>query len=119
MRRPRGSVARRRPAVENCGLQLRNRRGGSAQPPQGGFADEARNVQLPGVLCGFHPRTMAAAEGRWAPTRPAVGNCGLRMRNRGAVPASPVRGFASEARNVQLPGVLRGFHPRAAARTWA
>ena len=76
--RPRDGGARKRPAVGNCGLHLRNRRGGWVQPPLGGLADEARNFQLPGVLCDFHPRTMAAAEGRWGSTRPAVGNCGLR-----------------------------------------
>jgi len=61
--RGQGRWAPERPAVENCGLQLRNRQGGWAQPPAGGLANEARNFQLPGVSCGFHPRAMAAAEG--------------------------------------------------------
>jgi len=64
----------------------RNRQGRLGVAPPGGFANEARNVQLPGVLCGFHPRTMAAAEGQWAQGRPAVGNCGLR----GAKPPAAV-----------------------------
>jgi len=83
----------RRPAVENCSLHLRNRRGGSVQPPQGGLANEARNVQLPGILRDFHPRTMAAAEGRWGSRRPAVENCGLRVaKPPGAVQCSPRQG---------------------------
>ena len=41
----------------------RNRRGRLGAAPARGLASEARNVQLPGVSCGFPPRTMAAAEG--------------------------------------------------------
>jgi len=83
--------------------------GGWSQPPQGDLANEARNFQLPGVLCGFHPCTMAAAEGRCGSGRPAVGNCGLHLRNRlRRLIAAPAGGLADEARNVQLPGVLCG-----------
>jgi len=35
--------------------------GGWSQPQPGGLANEACNLQLPGVLYGFHPWTMAAA----------------------------------------------------------
>ena len=36
-----GALGPTRPAVQNCGLHLRNRGGGWAQPPPGGLADEA------------------------------------------------------------------------------
>jgi len=36
-------------------------RRGWVQPPSGGLANEARNFQLPGVLCGSYPRAVAAA----------------------------------------------------------
>ena len=53
--------------LETAAFVGRNRRGRfGAAPVRGGLANEARNVQLPGVSCDFHPRTMAAAEGQWA-----------------------------------------------------
>ena len=161
------------PAVQNCGLRWGETPGGdSVQPPPGGLASEARNVQLPGVLRGFQPRAMAAAKGvgprngrqlellpsaakppgrfgvvparglgkrspqhrgagrfvRFSPTDngraegrwgvDTAGSWKLRpppAKPPAAVRRSPVRGLASEARNIRLPGVLCDFHPRALA----
>jgi len=103
-----------RPAVQNCGLRGGETAGdGWSQPPPGGLANEARNVQLPGVLCGFHPRTVAAAEGigprHGRPLKIGAFGC---ETARGGWSQPPPGGLANEARNVQLPGVLCGFHPR-------
>jgi len=104
------------PAVENCGLRWGETAGGGwAQPPSGGFANEARNFQLPGVLCGFHPRTIGAVMGVGPGT---AGSWKLRpspAKPRGGWSQPQQGGLADEARNFQLPGVLCGFHPRAVA----
>ncbi len=121
--RPWGRVARRRPAVGNCGLRVRNRRARLGAAPPGGLVSEACNFQLPGVLCDFHPRTMAAAKGRWArhgrPLKTAAFSCETAG---GGSCQPPSGGLADEARNFQLPGVSCGFHPRvlaAAEGQWA
>jgi len=90
--------------------------GGSHQPPSGGFANEARNFQLPGVLCDFHPRMMSAAEGRWPRIRPAVENCGLHLRNRlRRLIAAPARGLCKRSPQRPVAGRFVRFHPRTMA----
>jgi len=62
--RGRGALGPTRPAVETAALgEAKPPAAVGRSPPPGGLASEARNVQLPGVLCGFHPWAMAAAEG--------------------------------------------------------
>ena len=114
--RGRGRWARHGRQLETAAFVGRNRGGGSTQPPQGGLASEARNFQLPGVLRGFHPRTLAAAEGVGArhgqPLKTAAFTCETAG---GGSTQPPAGGLADEARNFQLPGVLRDFHPRTMA----
>ena len=52
-----------RPAVETAASDCETARGGLAQPPPGGLADEARNVQLPDEFAAS-----PTAEGATIPT---------------------------------------------------
>ncbi len=102
----------------------RNRGGGWSQPPRGGLASEARNFQLPGVLCGFHPRAVAAAEGQCGSG--AAGSWKLRpsvAKPPRAVGRSPREGaWQMKPATSSCRAFCAGFHPwtMAAARgRWA
>jgi len=114
--RGRGWWARGGRQLKTAAFVGRNRRGRLVAAPAGGLADEARDVQLPGVLCDFLPRALAAAEGVGArggrQLKTAAFSC--ETARRGST-QPPQGGFANEARNFQLPGVLCDFHPRAMA----
>jgi len=116
-------VARDGRQLETAAFTCETAGGGWVQPPPRGFANEARNVQLPGVLCGFHPRAVAAAEGRWPRYGRQLKTAAFGgVKPRGRLGAAPQGGLASEARNVEVPGVLCDFHPRAlgaAGGSWA
>ncbi len=93
MRRPRGSVARDGRQLETAAFTCETAYGGWSQPPSGGLASEAREVEVPGVLCGFHPRMMDAAKGVGLG---AAGSWKLRPswgETAGAVRCSPARGL--------------------------
>jgi len=91
-----------RPAVETAAFTCETARGGWAQPPPGGLANEARNVQLPGVSHGrpapvrrTRPRTVAQ-HGQQLKT--AAFTCETAC---GGSSQPPLGGLANEARNAE------------------
>ncbi len=82
-----------RPAVENCGLHLRNRRGRLIAAPGRGLGKRSPQRPVAGCFVRFPPTGDGRGQGRWGSGRPVVRNCGLRLRNRrgrlGSSPHSP------------------------------
>jgi len=92
--RGRGAMGPGRPAVENCGLQLRNRRGRFSAAPAGGFCKRSPQLLVAGRFVRFPSTNAGHGRGRWAPGRPAVGNCGLRgAKPPGRLGVAPARGL--------------------------
>ena len=111
VRRPR-ALALGRPAVGNCGLQVRNRRGRFSAAPVRGLGKRSPQRPVAGRFVRFSPTGDGRGRGWWAPGRPAVENCGLHLRNRQArLGAAPVRGLGKRSPQLPVAGRSVRFPP--------
>ncbi len=103
---------RERPAVENCGLRLRNRQARFGAAPGRGLGKRSPQRPVAGRFVRFPPTGAGRGRGVWVPTRPAVENCGLHLRNRlRQLIAAPARGLGKRSPQRPVAGRSVRFPP--------